>query len=154
MPDDKTTITCQQLLDNLNKDWKTYPERFLKLDPDQQAIFLKEQGYDSFHDLLAHIIAWWQEAIKIIDAIMDMEEPQRKEYNIDDFNSAAIERYRNWKDADLMFHFENSREALINLVAELPENGLDNKRINNWLNACVVEHFHTHDIPVQPTFEN
>jgi hypothetical protein len=146
MPDDKTTITCQQLLDNLNKDWKTYPERFLKLDPDQQANFLKEQGYDSFHDLLAHIIAWWQEAIKIIDAIMDMEEPQRKEYNIDDFNSAAIERYRNWKDTDLMFHFENSREALINLVAELPENGLNNKRINNWLNACVVEHFHTHDI--------
>jgi hypothetical protein len=146
MSDNKATITCQQLLDNLNNDWKSYPERFQKMDPARQVIFLKEQGYDNFHDLLAHIIAWWQEAIKIVDAIMDMEEPQHKEYNIDDFNSAAIEHYRNWKDPDLMFHFENLREALINLVVELPENGLDNKRINNWLNACVVEHFQTHDI--------
>jgi len=146
MPDKETTLTCSQLLDILNKDWESYPGRFKSLNPARQAAFLQEQGYASFHDLLAHIIAWWEEAIKIVDAIMDMEELPRKEYDLDAFNAAAVENYKKWKDADLLFHFENLRLALLNLVADMPENGLDNKRVNNWLNACVVEHYHTHDI--------
>lgn len=146
MPDNDSMITMQQVLDNLNKDWKTYPERFNAMDPDRQVTFLKKQGYDSLHDLLAHIIAWWQEAIQIVNSIIDLQELPKKEYNLDEFNSAAIERFRNWQDADLMIHYENLRQALIDLVAELPENGLNNTRINFWMNACVVEHFHTHDI--------
>jgi len=146
MPDKESTLTCQQLLDNLNKDWEAYPDRFNNMDPDRQVAFLKKQGYASFHDLLAHIITWWEEALKIVDAIIDMEKLPRKEYDIDAFNAAAIEHYRNWKDADLQIHFENLRQALVSLVVDLPENGLDNHRVNNWLNACLVEHFHTHDL--------
>jgi hypothetical protein len=135
MSDQETTLTCQQLLDNLNRDWKEYPGHFNQLDPDQQAAFLKEQGYASFHDLLAHILAWWEEAIKIVQSILDLEEIPRREYDIDDFNAAALDRFRTWKETDL-----------ISLVVDLPEGGLQNKRINDWLNACLVDHFHAHAI--------
>jgi hypothetical protein len=146
MTEKEPGVTCQQLLDNLNKDWESYPDRFRKMDPARQAIFLQEQGYANFHDLLAHIVAWWEEAIKIVDAIMDLEELPTRQYDLDAFNADAIKNYQNWKDTDLLFHYENLRQALIDLVVDLPENGLENQRINNWLNACLVEHFHTHDI--------
>lgn len=146
MTEKEPGVTCHQLLDNLNKDWESYPDRFRELDPAQQAIFLQEQGYASFHDLLAHIVAWWEEAIKIVDAIMDLEELPTRQYDLDAFNADAINNFKNWKDTDLLFHYENLRQALIDLVVDLPENGLENQRVNGWLNACLVEHFHMHDI--------
>ncbi len=147
MSDQDTHLTCQELLDNLHIDWKTYPERFDQLSPDGQAAFLKSQGYESFHDLLAHILAWWEEAVKIINSILDNMEFPRKEYDVDTFNSAALEHFQSWKETDLLIHFENVRQSLLTLVVELPESGLLNPRINGWLKACVVEHFQEHDIP-------
>jgi len=146
MSDQVTHLTCQELLDNLRKDWKAYPGRFNQLSPESQAAFLKSQGYVSFHDLLAHILAWWEEAFKIINSILDNMELPRKEYDIDAFNAAALEHFRSWKEADMLIHFENIRQSLVTLVVDLPESGLHNPRINGWLNACLVEHFQEHDI--------
>jgi len=146
MSDQVTHLTCQELLDNLRKDWKAYPGRFNQLTPESQATFLRSQGYASFHDLLAHILAWWEEASKIVNSILDNMELPRKEYDIDAFNALALERFRTWKEADMLIHFENVRQALVTLVVDLPESGLNNSRINGWLNACLVEHFKEHDI--------
>jgi hypothetical protein len=146
MSDKATSLTSQQVMDNLRKDWKNYPDRFSRLDPGQQAAFLKEQGYESFHDLLAHILAWWEEAIKIINSVLDLKEIPGKEYDIDAFNAAALDRFRTWKDADVLIHFENVRKGLVSMVVDLPESGFQNRRINSWLDACLVEHFLTHDI--------
>jgi hypothetical protein len=141
---EETHLTSRDLLDNLEKDWKDYPARFNRLSPGGQAAFLKAQGYASLHDLLGHILAWWEEALKIVNSILDMEELPRKEYDEDAFNAAAVEHFRTWTDSDLMIHYENLRQALISLVADLPEGGLENVRIHGWLKACLVEHFHTH----------
>ena len=146
MSDQEKHLNRQELLDNLCKDWKTYPERFNQLTPDRQAAFLKSQGYESFHDLLAHILAWWEEADKIVTSILDNMELPRKEYDINAFNAAALEHFQSWQEADMLIHFENVRQSLLTLVVEIPENGLVNPRINGWLKACVVEHFNEHDI--------
>lgn len=147
MSDQEKHLTCQELLDNLRKDWKTFPGRFDLLSPEAQAAYLKSQGYNSFHDLLAHILAWWEEASKIVISILDNMELPKKEYDIDAFNASTLEHFRTWKEADLRIHFENIRQSLVTLVVDLPESGLDNSRINGWLNACLVEHFQEHDIP-------
>jgi hypothetical protein len=146
MSDQGSHLTRQELLDNLHVDWKTYPERFNQLTPDKQAAFLKSQGYDSFHDLLAHILAWWEEAVKIVNSILDNMELPGKEYDIDAFNATALEHFQSWNEVDLLIHFENIRRSLLTLVVELPESGLLNASINGWLKACVVEHFQDHDI--------
>jgi len=147
MSDQVTHLTSQELLDNLRKDWKAYPERFNQLPRENQTAFLKSQGYNSFHDLLAHILTWWEEASKIVNSILDNMELPRKEYDIDAFNARALEHFRTWKEADMLIHFENVRESLVTLVVDLPESGLHNSRINGWLKACLVEHFQEHDIP-------
>jgi DNA-binding ferritin-like protein (Dps family) len=146
MSDHEIHLTSQQLLDNLQKDWKAFPERFNALTPEQRSAYLKTQGYDSLHDLLAHILAWWEEAVKIVNSILDNMELPRKEYDIDAFNKSAIDHFQTWKDEDMLIHFENVRQSLVNLIVDLPESGLHNSRINGWLKACVVEHFQEHVI--------
>jgi hypothetical protein len=147
MSDSKAPLTCQELLDNLRKDWKTFPARFSQLTPENKVAYLKTQGYESFHDLLAHILAWWEEACKIVNSILDNMEMPRKEYDLDAFNAEALKHFRSWKESDLLIHFENVRNSMVTMVVDLPESGLQNSRINSWLNACIVEHFHEHDIP-------
>ena len=48
-------------LDYVEHEWGTYVERFQRLPQEEQWQRLKETGYDSLRDLLAHILAWWDE---------------------------------------------------------------------------------------------
>ena len=139
-------LETRQLLDNLESEWKPFPSLFQELTAKEKADYLQKQGYSSFHDLLAHITAWWQEAINIVNSILDLDEMPRKEYDIDAFNADALLHFKNWKDEDLLIHFENLRQSLVTLVVELPQAGLHNPRINSWLDACLVEHYEEHKI--------
>ena len=67
---------------------------------------------------------------------------------MDVFNRELVERFRSWSEQDLLLHYENVREAMLNLVADLPENALDNEDIRNWLYADVIEHLEDHKIPL------
>ena len=58
-----------------------------------------------------------------------------------------MSNFRSWNEKDLLLHFENVREALLNLVADLPDNALENKDIRDWLYADVIEHLEDHRIP-------
>jgi hypothetical protein len=57
-----------------------------------------------------------------------------------------IEKFRLWSEQDLLLHYENVREALLDLVAELPEDALTNKDIREWLESDVIEHLEDHKI--------
>ena len=138
--------TTPQLLDALQTGWGQYAAGFERLSPAEQAAFLQRQGYSRFHDLLAHVCAWWEETLEVVTAILEVRELPERHYNVDAFNAAAIAKYQDWKESDLLTHYENLREALLYLVAELPEEALKNKRIDGWLHASVVEHLHEHRI--------
>ena len=58
-------------LDMLGHDWATYIEDFQRMEPDRQQEFLSKQGFHTFHDLLAHIIGWWEEGARIINGILN-----------------------------------------------------------------------------------
>jgi hypothetical protein len=137
-------VTIQQLLDALQTGWGQYAAGFERLSPAEQAAFLQRQGFSRFHDLLAHICAWWEDTLEVVTAILEVSESPQKRYDVDAFNAAAVAKYQDWKESDLLTHYENLREALLYLVAELPEDALTNQRIAGWLHASVVEHLHEH----------
>ena len=143
---EKKQLDIQHVLDNLRLEWKPFPAEFQALSSPKKSEYLRQQGFASFHDLLSHILAWWEEAIKIINSIMDMEELPRKEYDIDEFNSTAMEHFKEWTEEDLLIHFENIRKALMNMAVEFSPTGLDNPRIKGWLVACLIEHYQEHKI--------
>src|SRR4030095_14350629 len=107
MPIDK-----QRTLLYIEREWGTYVERFNGLSVEEQAKRVKEQGYESFRDILAHILAWWEEGMGIICAIAEDRPFERRKYDFDVFNAEAVSRYGSWDEAEFMTHFENTRQKM------------------------------------------
>jgi hypothetical protein len=139
-------FTLSYIMQVLGGGWGEYVKKFNALSPDAQAAFLQKEGFGTFHDLLAHIVGWWEEGLWIITGILEDPSFTWKERDTDTFNQELIEKFRSWSDQDLLLHYENVREALLNLVADLPEDALTNKDIRDWLEADVIEHLEDHKI--------
>jgi hypothetical protein len=135
------------VLDMLENDWATYIEDFQQLDPEKQKEFLSKQGFENFHDLLAHIIGWWEEGARIINGILNSPAFTWQDPDVDPFNLELTQKYSVWSDDDLFKHYESVRVALIDLVERLPEDAFLNKDIESWLAEDVVHHYDEHPIP-------
>ena len=131
-------------LDTLENEWGGYIERFHALAPDQQAEFLSKQGFETFHDLLAHIIGWMEETLRGINETLEGSGRVWENRDTDAVNAEWIARFHNWSDADLFAHFENMRKAALDAVMDLPDDAFSNKDIEEWLAADVVGHFDDH----------
>jgi hypothetical protein len=135
------------VLDLLENDWATYLEDFHRLGPERQKEFLSKQGFESFHDLLAHIIGWWEEGARIINGILDSPAFTWESHDVDAFNLELTQKFSTWSDDNLFKHYESVRLALVDLVTRLPDDGFQNKDIKGWLIDDVVIHYDEHPIP-------
>jgi len=139
-------FTLREVIHVLEGGWGVYVRQFNALSPDAQAAFLEKQGFETFHDLLAHIIGWWEEGLWVMTGILDDPGFTWEERDTDAFNQELVEKYRLWSKEDLLLHYENVREAMLDLVSELTEDALTNEDIRNWLHADVIEHLEDHKI--------
>ena len=141
------TLSRFLILDMLENNWATYREDFRRLSDEKKQDFLEKQGFDSFHDLVAHVIGWWEEGARIIAGIMDSPSFTWKSYDTDAFNLELTKKFSTWPDEDLFKHYEAVRFALIDLTVDLPEDALLNNDIEGWLKDDVVLHYDEHPIP-------
>lgn len=135
------------VLDMLENDWATYIEDFNRLESEKQKEFLSEQGFDNFHDLLAHVIGWWEEGARVIQGTLNSPAFTWESRDTDAFNLELTQKYSSWSDENLFNHYESVRLALLELTENLPEDAFLNKDIEGWLAADVVEHYDEHPIP-------
>jgi hypothetical protein len=135
------------VLDMLENDWATYIEDFNRLESEKQKEFLSEQGFDNFHDLLAHVIGWWEEGARVIQGTLNSPAFTWESRDTDAFNLELTQKYSSWSDENLFNHYESVRLALLELTEKLPEDAFLNKDIEGWLAADVVEHYDEHPIP-------
>jgi len=137
------------VLDLLENEWAEYIENFNQLTDEKKHEFLTKQGLGSFHDVVAHVVGWWQEGSRIISGILDTPGFTWVDPEADQYNAELIKKYSApaWSDDDLFKHYEQVRLALIDLTAELPDDAFLNKDIENWLAADVVSHYDEHPIP-------
>jgi hypothetical protein len=63
------SITKQRTLDYVEFERGPYVERFNHLPKEEQSKRVEETGFESFRDMLAHILAWWEEEMGIIMSI-------------------------------------------------------------------------------------
>lgn len=132
-------------LDTLEHEWAGYLEAFNRLE-DQQA-FLTKQGFKSFHDLLAHVIGWWDEGERIITGILEDPGFTWEEKDADAYNMELVQKYKTMSEADVISLFESRRREYIKRVKALPQEALSNRDIEAWLAADVIAHFDDHAIP-------
>jgi hypothetical protein len=138
------SISKQRALDYMELEWGTYVERFNRLSKEEQQKRLNEMGYDSLRDLLAHILAWWQEGMGVILAIAEERPFERRKYDFDAFNAEAVARYRDWDEKEFMAHFEQTRQQVAAQLEPMDETVFENRRVRAWLNAVVLHHAREH----------
>lgn len=141
------TLSRFLVMDILENEWATYIDDFSRIDEEKQKEFLSKQGFDTFHDVLAHVIGWWEEGARIISGIMDSPAFMWESHDVDAFNRELIQKFRTWSDDDLYRHFDSVRLAMIDLTADLPEDAFLNSDIESWLRDDVVEHYDEHPMP-------
>jgi hypothetical protein len=134
----------QRTLDFLEIEWATYIERFNRWPAEEGLKRVNEQGYGQFRDMLAHILAWWEEGMGIILAIAEEREYERKKYDFDVFNAEAVAKYGTWDEAELFAHFEKTRQKAVADLKSINEAAWENKRVRNWVNGIFIEHAREH----------
>jgi hypothetical protein len=137
-------ITKQRTLEYLEYEWGTYVERFQRLTKDVQEKRVKNNGYESFRDMLAHILSWWEEGMGIIRAIAEEREFERRKYDFDVFNAEAVAKYKSWDEAKFMAHFEKTRQQMAADLSSMNEAVFENRRVNGWLKGIVFSHAREH----------
>jgi hypothetical protein len=140
-PEFTKTLFLQSL-----EEWGRYADLFNKLSAQEQADFLKDQGYATLYELLAHAGVWWEEAEEIIrDAIGKRERPSRK-YDFDEFNAAALARFKDTSGDELLAWYESQRQKMIALVSALTTEQLKIRRVYGWLDAVLLGHLKEHTV--------
>ena len=127
------TITKQRTLDYVAQEWGTYIGRFNRLPKDEQEKRVKQMGFERFRDMLAHIMAWWDEGMSIILAIAEDRPFERKKYDFDAFNAEALAKYKDWEEAALLNRFEETRRKMGADLKSMKEAMFDNRRVKAWI---------------------
>jgi hypothetical protein len=128
----------------LENEWKTYVERFNRLPKDEGLKRVNAHGYAQFRDMLAHILAWWDEGMGIILAIAENREFERKKYDFDVFNADAVAKYKDWDEKEFLDLFETARLKYIEALKPIDESVFDNRRVKIWINAVFIHHAREH----------
>lgn len=134
------------LLDTLENGWATYVEDFNQLDNEKKKEFVARQGLENFHDLLAHIVGWWEQGAVIVNGILNEPGFTWQDPNTDEFNVELTKKYSTWSYADLLKHYEATRVGMIELASKLPDDAFLNTDIEGWLAADVVGHYDGHKV--------
>ena len=132
------------IIDILQREWGGYGADFAALEPEKQASFLERQGFSRFRDLLAHILAWWEQGIAVVEGSSSNGTTEVED--VDAFNAEAVERFDRLEEAQVVGQFEETRLTLANLVDMLPDDVLAKHNVQSWLKADVIDHYHNHAV--------
>ncbi|HSR19362.1 MAG TPA: hypothetical protein VLL49_00475 [Anaerolineales bacterium] len=130
------------VVDMLQREWAGYARRFHGLTAAKRSAFLRKQGFGRFQDLLAHILAWWEKGIAVIESSAG-EDPGEVD-DVDAFNALAVAASEQRPAADVEAHFEQARLTIAELTDMLPEDVLRQPNIQSWLRADVIDHYYEH----------
>ena len=132
------------ILDMLQREWGAYAESFHNLTAEEQKAFLEKQGFPRFRDLVAHIVAWWEEGVQLIEAVAKDPAYRMPDKDTDTFNAQVVESFGRLAEADLWKEYESTRTALIELSINLPDETYEHKEVQAWLKSDVIEHYFDH----------
>jgi hypothetical protein len=135
-----------KVIETLEGDWASIIERYNSLSTDIKSEYLVKQGYARFADLLAHIIAWWEEGCKKIDRYLLDPEYQSSNIDINEFNANAVEKVKELPEDYVIKDFELRRIKVIIYIKNLPEIAFTNEKVIKQLEMEFIGHLNEHNI--------
>jgi len=140
-------LTRTQLIAALNDGWGTYVARYCALSPGEQQKWLAAQGYPSFGDLLAHVVAWWVDGQQVIARVAANPAYPLRDYDVDTFNAEAVAQYAGLGEAAMVAAYEQARTAWVSLINGLSDAAFYNPKIAGRLYPEIIGHLEEHTLP-------
>ena len=134
----------QRVIDFVEIEWGTYIERFNRLPELDGMQRIRRHGYERFRDMLAHILAWWEDVMPAILALAEKRELERKKYDFDAFNAEAVAKYKDWDESEFLAHFEKTRQKAAADFRSMNEAAFDDKRIWGRIYGIFIHHAREH----------
>jgi len=109
----------------------------------------KTQGKWAIRDVIAHIVAWEEEACKRLDLILQGKSGEihyfdsRKE--ADTFNARAVRRHQDMTFPNLLKRAEEVRKDLVTRIKNLPPEEINNPAHRYPVSAWLAEFAWTHE---------
>jgi hypothetical protein len=128
----------------LETDWGSYVEKIQALPPLERQAFVERQGYRRLADLLAHVIAWWEEGLPAIDALIADPQWVTPDYEVDAFNAAAVARFASWDEGAVIALFEKRRREWVELVERIPEEAWQIPDLGKRVEIEIIGHYGGH----------
>lgn len=133
------------VIEYLEVKWPEFVRDALALPEAHRDAWLSRQGYLRVADLLAHVAAWWRLGKQVITHHLADLDYQHPPMDVDAFNAEAVARARALSEAEVLAHFNYTRETLLAFVRDLSDAELANPKINRQLVIEVIEHLHEHE---------
>lgn len=134
------------VIQSLEHEWEAYIDQLASFSPAEKQQFLQKQGYETTVDFVVHIVGWWQECMRIIQAVQQDPNYQIGEVDVDGYNRKTIAANRGKSEAEIMQLFKDTHRALKTLIEKLPDSAIENETINSYLFWCVTNHLDEHAI--------
>ena len=128
----------------LENDWPKFIAHYEALAPEAREKFLKRQGFASLSALLAHISAWWGEAIANIQAVVENPGVQLRKYDVDRFNREAVQAAEGKTEQEVVREFEEARRRLLRAVSDVDEALVPNRGMQEQFYWMITNHYAEH----------
>jgi hypothetical protein len=139
------TISRNEFITSLEKDWKCFVERYTTLPPKKRQAYLTRQGYPDLGALLAHILAWWMDGQQVVEEMRGNPALSLANYDVNTFNARAVEKFQDVDEQTMIQMFEAQRAAMLDLVSRLEERELKQENINTRLYYEIIMHWKEHE---------
>ena len=96
--------------------------------------------------MLAHIEAWWEHGLQAIKNYKADPNARQPGIDVDEFNAIAVEKVRDFSEAEEIRSFENMRCKFFEVVSELSDDDFRDTMIINQINMELVNHLEDHRI--------
>ena len=140
------TVSRERVLETLEWGWGRYVAAYDDLSVEVKSAYLRRQGYQRFADVLAHVMAWWNEGRLLITAYVNNPHYKPGERDVDQFNAEAVKAYADKTEEDVRRAFEAARRSMIEFVLGLPPDALESESVMGQLNMEVVGHLAEHTL--------
>jgi len=127
-------------------EWGELPAKFQRLSPDQQKHYLTCQGYQTFTALLAHITAWWERGMLLIEDYRADADFIAPAVDVDQFNALAVAEAHGKSGDEILKAFTEGRQRFHDLVLQLDTEKQSDPRIIRQIEMELIAHYQEHKI--------
>jgi len=139
-------VTRDAVIKCLELEWEEYIDHIGRFSPIEKEEFLQNHGFETMVDFLFHIVGWWQECMRIIDAVQQDPEYKPANVNVDEYNKKVIEENRDKGEEESIEVFRNVKLAIKETIEKLPDSAIENETISAYMYWCITNHVEEHKI--------